>query len=72
MQFNGMNSSLQTVTCGGQQGPTLGPEMFLLHNNICDVSNTLDFKPYADDTSTLTNMKILIRCVRLSVLNWIN
>ena len=52
MQFNGMKSGLQNVTCGLPQGSILGPKLFLLYiNDICNVSNMLDFILYADDTS---------------------
>ena len=52
MQFNGMKSGLQNVTCGVPQGSILGPKLFLLYiNDICNVSNILDFILYTDDTN---------------------
>ena len=43
-------SCLQNVTCGVQQGSICGPKFFLVYiNDICNVSNMLDFIPYADD-----------------------
>ena len=52
VQFNGMKSGLQNVTCGVPQGSILGPKLLLLYiNDICNVSNILDFILYADDTN---------------------
>ena len=61
MQFHGMKSGLQNVTCGVPQGSILGPKLFLLYiNDICNVPNMLDFIQYADDINVFINMKILI------------
>ena len=47
-----MQSCLQNVTCDVPQGSILGSKLFLLYiNDICNVSNMLDFILYADDTN---------------------
>ena len=52
MQLNGMKSGLQNVTCGVPQGSILDTKLFLLYiNDICNVSNMLDFILYADDAN---------------------
>ena len=61
MQFNGMKSGLQNVTCGVSQGSILDTKLFLLYiNDICNVSNMLDFILYADDTNVFYKHKKMI------------
>ena len=55
MQFNGMKSGLQNVTCGVQQGSILGSKLLLLYiTDICHVSNMFDIILYADDTNVFS------------------
>ena len=64
MQFNGMKSDLQNVTCDVPQVSILGPKLFFMYiSEICNVSNMLDFILYADDTNVF--YKVLILCVKL-------
>ena len=47
-----MQSCLQNVTCDVPQGSIPGSKLFLLYiNDICNVSNMLNFILYADDTN---------------------
>ena len=52
VQCNGTKSGLQHVPCGVPQGFIHGPKHFILHiNDICNVSNMLDYVLCADDTN---------------------
>ena len=63
VQFNGMVSSVQSVTCCVPQGSILGPKLFLQHiNDICNVSNMLDFILYADDTNVFHKYENIDMC----------
>ena len=69
VEFNGMRSVLQNVTCGVPQGSILGPKLFLLYiNDICNVSNMLDFILFSDDTNDFhKNENIDMMCKIVSV-----
>ena len=71
VQFNGMKSGLQNVTCGAPQGSFLGPKLFLLYiNDICNVSNMLDFILYADDTNVFyehENIDVMCKIVSVEI-----
>ena len=50
--INGINLDYQKVMCGVPQGSILGPKLFILYiNDICNISNILNFIIFADDTN---------------------
>ena len=50
--INGINSDYQKVMCGVPHGSILGPKLFILYiNDICNISNILNFIIFADDTN---------------------
>ena len=52
MQFNGIKSVLQSMTCGIPQGFFLGLKLFFLYiDDISNVSNMIDFILYVNDTN---------------------
>ena len=52
VSFNGVNSSVRTITCGVPQGSVLGPILFLLYiNDLPNISKKLSFFLFADDTN---------------------
>ena len=58
MEFNNEKSSKLNITCVIPQGSILGPVLFLLYvNDICNISNILNFMLFADDTTILSTHK---------------
>ena len=57
------------MTCGIPHGSIDGPKLFLLYiNDICNVSNMLDFILFADETNIFYKHKnIDIMCTIVSV-----
>jgi len=52
VKIDEIESSMETITCGGPQGSILGPLLFLLY--IIDLPNSsekLSFRIFADDTN---------------------
>lgn len=52
MEYNGLRSTMQNISCGVPQGSILGPLLFLLYiNDLPQVSNALSTIMFADDTN---------------------
>ena len=60
VQINNEKSNMQKVKCGVPQGSVLGPKLFILYiNDICKVSELLNFVLFADDTNLFCHGKNL-------------
>ena len=61
VSFNGQNSETLATNCGVPQGSVLGPLLFLLYiNDLPNISKTLNFYLFADDTNMYYESKSLI------------
>ena len=73
VHINDFNSDLLDVKCGVPQGSILGPKLFILYiNDICNVTDILNFILFADDTNIFCSRKILKLFVKLYQRNLIN
>ena len=58
VQYNDTLSTFKSIRCGVPQGSILGPLLFLLYiNDLCDVTNVLEFILFADDTNLFYSHK---------------
>ena len=58
VQYNNTLSTFKSIRCGVPQGSILGPLLFLLYiNDLCDVTNVLEFILFADDTNLFYSHK---------------
>ena len=68
VQFAGHSSGKLNVKCGIPQGSIVGPKLFILYiNELCEVSDKLEFVLFADDTNFLlsgNNIKHLIKTIK--------
>ena len=68
VQIDDCKSTLLNVTCGVPQGSILGPKLFILYiNDICNVSEIVQFILFADDTNVFySDHDINILCTTMS------
>ena len=58
VQYNDTLSTFKSIRCGVPQRSILGPLLFLLYiNDLCDVTNVLEFILFADDTNLFYSHK---------------
>jgi retron-type reverse transcriptase len=58
VQYNDTLSTFKSIRCGVPQSSILGPLLFLLYiNDLCDVTNVLEFILFADDTNLFYSHK---------------
>lgn len=51
VEFHGIKSEYKNIECGLPQGSFVAPKLFILYiNDICEVSETLHYVLFADDT----------------------
>lgn len=67
VQVSECSSGFLNIKCGVPQGSILGPKLFILYiNDICNLSDVVNFFLFADDTNILCkghNIEVLSACV---------
>ncbi len=62
VEIEGIDSEMSTLTTGIPQDSIFGPPLFIIFiNDIANSSKLFDFVIYADDTTLLTTLEIVIR-----------
>jgi retron-type reverse transcriptase len=73
VKYNGTNSDKLEVLCGVPQGSILGPLLFILFiNDLCNVSELINFILFADDTNLFAsgnNVEKLCRNINRELVN---
>ena len=60
VSYDGIKSTIQSISCGVSQGSILSPLLFLIYmNDICNVSELLFTVLYADDASVVIHGKYM-------------
>lgn len=71
VQFAGNTSEKLKVECGIPQGSIVGPKLFILYiNDLCDVSEIVQFVLFADDTNFFLsghNLKDLVKTIEKEI-----